>query len=373
MFIMCGKKAHNAVSPAPIPVVTKPPIIAKPTLPEIKKPVDEEKKQEENMSLIFSSDESKASKASQKPERKQRKYKQQLKQTAEVLGIPNNRRSYLDSLLNEETVEYVHCNLDGAHVFQMPEDDNEDGPKAESFTESLWSGVIKVINRDEFSGFLLLERYHNEIFAVCPLVDVRRVLPREIFPDATPEEMQRFEDCARFFVLTVQKSDAPEGDYGEVAIGFPDRSQARDFNIAMATVNCDAEAMARLRQDGELVVTVSKEEAQYLLDDAGIDINDLKSPHSEETEVMSPPAPEPEPVVEEPPAPVEEEPVVQEEEDEEMDTQLKKGKKNRKYKRKGSRRSEEAEEREVDGVRYVEDKEEAVRDQGGSCFTCFSC
>lgn len=70
---------------------------------------------------------------------------------------------------------------------------------------------------------------------------------------------------------------------------------------------------------------------------------------------------------------MEEEPVVQEEEDEEMDTQLKKGKKNRKYKRKGSRRSEEAEEREIDGVRYVEDKEEAARDQGGSCFTCFSC
>lgn len=137
------------------------------------------------------------------------------KRSADDLGIPNNSTSYVKSMHNDETVEYVHCNLKDAHVFQLPiASKPETGWSAMSMAKESWQGTIKVVNRDGFSGLLLLDRLSGAVFAVCPLAD-----------------MERCTDSSRYFV--VQVKDATKTAY--MGVAFNERTAAFDFNVAIGS------------------------------------------------------------------------------------------------------------------------------------------
>lgn len=135
--------------------------------------------------------------------------------TAEEAGVPNDATAYLESLENSDVVERVRCVIKSAHVFKLPPRPSAGGWRGADWTDEVWQGTVKVVERDDVTMVLLVDRTTGKIFAVCPVKE---------------GAVDRCVDSSRYFVLRI------EGDAGRhmfIGMAFNERNDAFDFNTSL--------------------------------------------------------------------------------------------------------------------------------------------
>lgn len=141
--------------------------------------------------------------------------------------IPSSGSAYFQSLENYETIEYVRCNLVDAHILDIVIGRPADGWSATGFTEEIWQGNIKVVDRGRLSVILLIDKVSNAVTAVFPIVDL--------------DSVERCVDSSRYFVIRVKNEE--DGITKYIAVAFNERTSAFDFNVALETSRREKEGL----------------------------------------------------------------------------------------------------------------------------------
>lgn len=138
--------------------------------------------------------------------------------TAEACGVPNVAAAYLKSLEDTEVIERLRCSVTDVHVFKLP----SSGPptvagwRGADWTQEVWQGSLKVVERGELTVILLVDSQNGSIFAVCPVKE---------------GAVDRCVDSSRYFVLRVE--NASNGKHMFVGMAFNERNDAFDFNTSL--------------------------------------------------------------------------------------------------------------------------------------------
>ena len=136
-------------------------------------------------------------------------------QTAEDAGIPNERSEYMKSLQNKDVIERVRCVIKDAHVFKLPPRPTSGGWRGADWRDEVWQGTVKVVERDEMTLVLLVDKVSGDIFAVCPIKD---------------GAVDRCVDSSRYFVLKIENDN---GRHMFVGVAFNERNDSFDFNTSL--------------------------------------------------------------------------------------------------------------------------------------------
>jgi len=135
--------------------------------------------------------------------------------TAEEVGVPNEAAAYMESLEDSDIVERVRCTIQDAHVFKLPPRQTAGGWRGADWTDEVWQGTVKVVERGDLTVVLLVDRVNGATFAVCPVKD---------------GAIDRCIDSSRYFVLRVENAS---GRHMFIGMAFNERNDAFDFNTAL--------------------------------------------------------------------------------------------------------------------------------------------
>ncbi|KAG8821490.1 hypothetical protein FRC17_009802 [Serendipita sp. 399] len=131
-----------------------------------------------------------------------------------------------------ESVLFVHREIS---VYRVPPMESMDGYKAADWglESPLWKGRIRVVEKESSGVVILLEDGQTGAsFARAPYNDQSAVQP--------------VLDSSRYFVLRVQ--DPNTGSKAHIGIGFVDRAESFDFNVALQDYIKRKNAPAQLEQ-----------------------------------------------------------------------------------------------------------------------------
>ena len=144
--------------------------------------------------------------------------------TAQEAGVPSDAASYMASLEDAEVVERVRCVIKDAHVFKLPTRQTAGGWRGADWTDEVWQGTVKVVERGELTVVLLVDRVNGSIFAVCPIKD---------------GAVDRCVDSSRYFVLRIENAN---GRHMFIGMAFNERNDAFDFNTSLEDSRREREA-----------------------------------------------------------------------------------------------------------------------------------
>ncbi|XP_078392882.1 adaptin ear-binding coat-associated protein 1-like [Cetorhinus maximus] len=136
--------------------------------------------------------------------------------------------------------ESVLCVKTEVKVYRIPPRASSRGHRAADWKldQADWSGRLRITTKGEMAYVKLEDRVTGELFAEAPV---------ESYPGMAIEGVT---DSSRYFVLRIQDG---AGRRAFIGVGFPDREDAFDFNVALQDhfkwVRQDAEA---LRQEQDL-------------------------------------------------------------------------------------------------------------------------
>ncbi|KAL9641919.1 hypothetical protein ABK040_000295 [Willaertia magna] len=124
------------------------------------------------------------------------------------------------SIFNDD-YEQTLCVINTVFVFRIPPRSSSEGYKAENWGEPLWTGKCKVIAIGERCEVRLEDPKTGKNFATC-IVNT---------DEKGPQAIERVLDSTRYFVLRIE--DKQKGRHAFIGIGFSERSEAFDFNVAL--------------------------------------------------------------------------------------------------------------------------------------------
>ena len=150
--------------------------------------------------------------------------------TAEEAGVPNEAAEYIKSLEDSDVIERVRCVIKDAHVFKLPPRPTSGGWRGADWTEEVWQGTVKVVERGEMTLVLLVDRVSGSIFAVCPIKD---------------GAVDRCVDSSRYFVLRIENAN---GRHMFIGMAFNERNDAFDFNTSLEDAKREREAAKNPQQ-----------------------------------------------------------------------------------------------------------------------------
>ncbi|KNC98858.1 uncharacterized protein SPPG_05828 [Spizellomyces punctatus DAOM BR117] len=106
------------------------------------------------------------------------------------------------------------------YVYRVPPRSSTRGYRASDWdvNQHLWTGRLRVIAKGDNAVIQLEDANTGDIFAVSPY-------------DPQSNSVEPVLDSSRYFVLRIV--DPSSGHHAFVGMGFPDRSQAFDFNVAL--------------------------------------------------------------------------------------------------------------------------------------------
>jgi adaptin ear-binding coat-associated protein 1/2 len=146
--------------------------------------------------------------------------------TAEEAGVPNEAAAYLKSLEDPEVIERVRCSIPDAHVFKLPPRQTAGGWRGADWKQEVWQGTLKVVERNDLTVVLLVDKNTGGIFAVCPVKE---------------GAVDRCIDSSRYFVLRVENAN---GRHMYIGMAFNERNDAFDFNTSLEDSRREKEAEA---------------------------------------------------------------------------------------------------------------------------------
>lgn len=129
--------------------------------------------------------------------------------------------------------EYVQLKLNEVFVYKIPPKTSAAGHKAADWKDQVWVGKLEVVIRGS-QVVIKLVGEDGKIFAVAP---VRK---------DGPPAVEKVSDSSRYFVLRIEND---KGQYAFIGIGFNNRSDAFDFNVALQDAQKDTDASKRAALD----------------------------------------------------------------------------------------------------------------------------
>lgn len=119
-------------------------------------------------------------------------------------------------------LETLLLEIPETHVFKIPPRATAAGHKAEEWEGNhIWTGRCKVVAKGDRCEVKLEDPTTGELFAACPVNT----------SDPTNKTIEPVTDSSRYFVLRIEDD---QGRHAFIGMGFTERSQAFDFNVAIS-------------------------------------------------------------------------------------------------------------------------------------------
>eukprot|EP00041_Stephanoeca_diplocostata_P007568 m.108028 g.108028 ORF g.108028 m.108028 type:complete len:270 (+) comp16942_c0_seq1:146-955(+) len=120
-----------------------------------------------------------------------------------------------------DEIETIGLVVRGVMMFQIPPRTSNKGYKADTWgtDKPTWIGVLRVVSKGSKCFIRLVDKTTGDLFAQCPV---------DAFPGIAVEPVL---DSSRYFVLRVL--DEGSGQHAFIGIGFSERTDAFDFNVAL--------------------------------------------------------------------------------------------------------------------------------------------
>ena len=163
--------------------------------------------------------------------------------------------NFLSTTNDPTVIERVRCTIKYAHVFKLPTRQAASaGWRGADWKEKVWQGSVKVVDRNDITAVLLVERSKNEngntadsIFAVCPIQE---------------GAIERCVDSSRYFVLRIENQS---GKHMFIGLAFNERNDAFDFNTSLQDARREREFESTIENDPNEFSLSSKPAIDYSL------------------------------------------------------------------------------------------------------------
>ncbi|XP_027364048.1 uncharacterized protein At1g03900 isoform X2 [Abrus precatorius] len=146
----------------------------------------------------------------------------------------------------EEAFEHTLLVVREVSVYKIPPRTTSGGYKCGEWLQSdkIWSGRIRVVSRRDRCEIRLEDPNSGELFAAC-----------FVYPGQRDNSVEPVLDSSRYFVLKIEDG---RGKHAFIGLGFNERNEAFDFNVALS----DHEKYVRREHEKEAGDSASTEESQ---------------------------------------------------------------------------------------------------------------
>ncbi|CAL1609290.1 unnamed protein product [Knipowitschia caucasica] len=136
-------------------------------------------------------------------------------------------------MAEDSSYESILCVKPEVHVYRIPPRASNRGYRAADWKldEPAWSGRMKITAKGKMAIIKLEDKNTGELFALAPV---------EQYPDVAVEAVT---DSSRYFVVRI---DDGNGRHAFIGLGFADRGDSFDFNVALQ------DHFKWVKQEGEL-------------------------------------------------------------------------------------------------------------------------
>ncbi|KAM9813683.1 adaptin ear-binding coat-associated protein 2 [Neosynchiropus ocellatus] len=136
-------------------------------------------------------------------------------------------------MAEDDTYESTLCIKSEALVYRIPPRASNRGYRAADWKldEPTWSGRMKITAKGKVAFIKLEDKNTGELFAQAPV---------EQYPGCAVEAVT---DSSRYFVIRIEDGN---GRHAFIGLGFADRGDSFDFNVALQ------DHFKRVKQEGEL-------------------------------------------------------------------------------------------------------------------------
>ncbi|XP_043979095.1 adaptin ear-binding coat-associated protein 2 isoform X2 [Gambusia affinis] len=126
----------------------------------------------------------------------------------------------LSKMAEDSTYESMLCVKPEVHVYRIPPRASNRGYRAADWKldEPAWSGRLKITAKDKKAFIKLEDRNTGELYAQAPV---------EQYPSLAVEAVT---DSSRYFVIRIEDGT---GRHAFIGLGFADRGDSFDFNVAL--------------------------------------------------------------------------------------------------------------------------------------------
>ncbi|KAG6552203.1 hypothetical protein Mapa_006051 [Marchantia paleacea] len=126
------------------------------------------------------------------------------------------------SFEDDDSFEHTLLVVREVSVYKIPLRSSSGGYKCAEWLQSdkIWTGRLKVLSLKDKCEVRLEDSNTGELFAACPVLPGKR--------DVTVESVT---DSSRYFVLRI---DDGRGKHAFIGLGFAERNEAFDFNVALS-------------------------------------------------------------------------------------------------------------------------------------------
>ncbi|KAI5607162.1 adaptin ear-binding coat-associated protein 2 [Silurus asotus] len=133
----------------------------------------------------------------------------------------------------DDTYESILCVKPEVHVYRIPPRASNRGYRAADWKldEPAWTGRMKITAKAKIAYIKLEDRNTGELFAQAPV---------DQYPGASIEAVT---DSSRYFVIKIEDGN---GRHAFIGLGFADRGDSFDFNVALQ------DHFKWVKQEGEL-------------------------------------------------------------------------------------------------------------------------
>ncbi|KAL9318607.1 hypothetical protein ACSQ67_015124 [Phaseolus vulgaris] len=146
----------------------------------------------------------------------------------------------------EEAFEHTLLVVREVSVYKIPPRTTSGGYKCGEWLQSdkIWSGRIRVVSRRDRCEIRLEDPNSGDLFAAC-----------FVFPGQRESAVEPVLDSSRYFVLKIEDG---RGKHAFIGLGFNERNEAFDFNVALS----DHEKYVRREHEKESGDSAAAEESQ---------------------------------------------------------------------------------------------------------------
>lgn len=145
---------------------------------------------------------------------------------------------------DEESFEHTLLVIREVSVFKIPPRPTSGGYKCGEWLQSdkIWSGRLRVVSCKDRCEIRLEDPNSGELFAAC-----------FVLPGQRESSVETVLDSSRYFVLKIEDG---RGKHAFIGLGFNERNEAFDFNVALS----DHEKYVRRGQEKESGETTDSNE-----------------------------------------------------------------------------------------------------------------
>jgi len=146
----------------------------------------------------------------------------------------------------EEAFEHTLLVVREVSVYKIPPRTTSGGYKCGEWLQSdkIWSGRIRVVSRRDRCEIRLEDPNSGDLFAAC-----------FVYPGQRESAVEPVLDSSRYFVLKIEDG---RGKHAFIGLGFNERNEAFDFNVALS----DHEKYVRREHEKESGDSAAAEESQ---------------------------------------------------------------------------------------------------------------